>query len=62
MVDGHVWRKSSYSGGGHQDCVEVADLPGASAVRDTKSPDQEHLLFSAAEWRSFLEGVKREHL
>ncbi|MFE9921133.1 DUF397 domain-containing protein [Streptomyces sp. NPDC005774] len=32
------WRKSSYSGGGDgNDCVEIADLGGHIAIRDSKS-------------------------
>ncbi|GAA2142710.1 DUF397 domain-containing protein [Actinomadura napierensis] len=34
-----TWRKSSYSGaGGTEECVEVARLPDAIAVRDSKAP------------------------
>lgn len=48
-----AFRKSSYSG---QDanCVEVADLPSAAAIRDSKHPDAGHLPFPAAEWSVFL--------
>jgi hypothetical protein len=52
------WRKSSYSGGGNQ-CVEVADLGAAVAVRDSKNPDAGHLAFSADNWRAFLSSTKR---
>lgn len=31
-----IWRKSSFSGGGNGDCVEVAGSLGA--VRDSKNP------------------------
>ncbi|MFE9245735.1 DUF397 domain-containing protein [Nocardiopsis sp. NPDC006938] len=48
------FRKSSYSGGQTQDCVEVADLPGASAVRDTQNRDAGHLEFPTAEWTALL--------
>ncbi|QVJ03477.1 DUF397 domain-containing protein (plasmid) [Nocardiopsis eucommiae] len=48
------FRKSSYSGGQTQDCVEVADVPGASAVRDTQNRDAGHLLFPGAEWAALL--------
>lgn len=47
------FRKSSYSGSGNN-CVEVADLPGASAVRDTQNREQGHLLFPGTEWDAFL--------
>ncbi|MFD8531395.1 DUF397 domain-containing protein [Streptosporangium canum] len=54
-----VWRKSSRSGDNGGQCVEVADnLPGVVAVRDSKDPDGPALLFTPAEWRSFVGGVK----
>jgi hypothetical protein len=53
-----TWRKSSYSGGGNQ-CVEVATLDGAYAVRDSKNPAAGHLAFSAPDWMAFLAAVKR---
>ena len=34
--DIHRWRKSSYSGGGGNACVEVA--AGLGAIRDSKNP------------------------
>ncbi len=52
------WRKSSYSGGGNQ-CVEVAQASASVAVRDSKNPDGDHLIFGIAEWRAFLASVKR---
>ncbi|MDA2812517.1 DUF397 domain-containing protein [Nocardiopsis sp. RSe5-2] len=57
-----VWRKSSYSGGAGQDCVEVADLPVGAAVRDSKYPDAGHLTFSGPEWSAFLAGAVAERL
>ncbi|ASU81588.1 DUF397 domain-containing protein [Nocardiopsis gilva YIM 90087] len=57
-----VFRKSSYSGARTQDCVEVADLPGGAAVRDTQNRRLGHLTFDAAEWRAFLTDVKRDRL
>jgi hypothetical protein len=44
------WRKSSYSGGNGGNCIQVADLPGTVAVRDSKDPDGPALLFTPAEW------------
>lgn len=55
-----TFRKSSYSGGQTQDCVEVADFPGGSAVRDTKHREAGHLTFSAIEWAALL-SVSRAH-
>ncbi|MDS1270543.1 DUF397 domain-containing protein [Lipingzhangella sp. LS1_29] len=54
------WRTSSYTQ--QQNCVEVADTPGVTAVRDTKYREHGHLLFSTAEWRSFVEAVKHGEL
>lgn len=48
-----AFRKSTYSGHG-QDCVEVADLPCGTAIRDSKHPEAGHLSFPTEEWTSFL--------
>ncbi|MEV5428285.1 DUF397 domain-containing protein [Streptomyces sp. NPDC052701] len=54
-----VWRKSSYSEGGANDCVEVAgNCPGMVPVRDSKQADGPVLVFGAGSWTSFLAGVK----
>ncbi|KUL24446.1 DUF397 domain-containing protein [Streptomyces regalis] len=56
-----VWRKSSYSGGGDNDCVEVADgHPGVVPVRDSKTPTTRPLIFSASSWSAFTDGVKAQ--
>jgi hypothetical protein len=53
------WRKSSYSGNGGANCVEVAaSLPGLAAVRDSKDPDGPVLVFTPAGWRKFISDVK----
>ncbi len=52
-----VWRKSSYSGSGGGDCVEVAAVGVVVHVRDSKdseNPDGGRLRFSAAAWAAFL--------
>lgn len=55
---GVVWRKSSRSGNGGTDCVEVADLhDGGRAVRDSKDPHGPVLRFTAGEWAAFTAGV-----
>lgn len=52
------WMKSSYSAQGDQ-CVQVAKLPdGRVGVRDSKHEDGPVLVFTAAEWRAFIGGVK----
>jgi hypothetical protein len=50
-----VWRKSSYSDGGANNCVEVADnCPGMIPVRDSKQPQGPILVFGVSPWASFL--------
>jgi hypothetical protein len=54
-----TWRKSSYSDGGANNCVEVADgHPGIVPVRDSKTPHDRPLVFSAASWAAFVERLK----
>jgi Domain of unknown function (DUF397). len=53
-----VWRKSSYSGGGNENCVEVAATPSGIAVRDSKSPSGHCLQLTPQQWRSFLSELK----
>lgn len=53
------WRKSSYSGSRDQNCVEVADLPGAAAVRDTQHREAGHLTFGGPEWAALLDTVRQ---
>ncbi|MGA4849772.1 DUF397 domain-containing protein [Streptomyces sp. G5(2025)] len=53
------WRKSSYSEGGANDCVEVADgYPGFVPVRDSKTPAARPLLIGAQPWASFIGSLK----
>jgi hypothetical protein len=55
-----AWRKSSYSGGssGQSDCVELARLPGAVGIRDSKNPEGGTLAVSAAELGRLLSTIK----
>ncbi|MEU7050408.1 DUF397 domain-containing protein [Streptomyces eurythermus] len=54
-----TWRKSSYSEGGDNDCVEVADgYPQVVPVRDSKRPDGGALILGTASWSAFVDGVK----
>ncbi|MEU5546711.1 DUF397 domain-containing protein [Streptomyces sioyaensis] len=56
---GAVWRKSSYSDGGDNNCVEIAGgFPGAVPVRDSKNPEGPVLLIPAAAWSGFIGRVK----
>jgi len=52
------WRKSSRSGPNCDNCVEVAFVDGAIAVRDSKNPEGPVLIFTPAEWDAFVAGTK----
>jgi hypothetical protein len=57
-MEGMNWRKSSYSGnsGGH--CTEVAAVPGAVLVRDSKDPDGPRLALGRAAWEAFAASLR----
>lgn len=48
------FRKSSYSSGGHENCVEVSGAPAGAAVRDTQNRHLGHLEVPAGEWAALL--------
>ena len=52
------WRKSSYSGNGGGNCVEVGQADGV-LVRDTTDRTGPVLAFSADAWQRFAATVKR---
>ncbi|MEV0226541.1 DUF397 domain-containing protein [Streptomyces sp. NPDC050704] len=51
-----AWRKSSYSGGSSDSCLEVNDaaLPTRIPVRDSKTPSGPAITFSAPAWTAFV--------
>jgi hypothetical protein len=49
-----AWRKSSFSGTGTGNCVEVAVTVEAVAIRDSKNSDGPHLEFPHPHWHQFL--------
>jgi hypothetical protein len=52
-----AWRKSSRSGAaGH--CVEVATVPAAVLVRDSKDVTGPVLNFGTDDWAGFIAGVR----
>lgn len=53
-----VWRKSSRSSDNGGQCVEVANLPGVVAVRDSKDPGGPKLLFTPTQWNAFTKSIK----
>ena len=56
---GLCWRKSSRSSSKGY-CVEVAFADQAVAARDSKRRDGAALVFSQADWTSFLEAVRTD--
>ncbi|MDH6114487.1 hypothetical protein P3T36_000887 [Kitasatospora sp. MAP12-15] len=53
-----AWFKSSYSQSGGQ-CIEVAPgFTGVMPVRDSKDPSGPALVFPAAAFAAFVDGVK----
>ncbi|WP_073952357.1 DUF397 domain-containing protein [Streptomyces kebangsaanensis] len=56
-TDGHgqlAWRKSSYSGSGGGNCVEVAETVGEVVVRDSKNARGARVHVSREAWTAFL--------
>jgi Domain of unknown function (DUF397) len=54
-----VWKKGSRSNGnGGNNCVEVAILDTAVAVRDSKDRSGPALIFTSAEWTAFVNSAK----
>jgi len=53
------WRKSSYSGNGGGNCVEVArNIPGIVAVRDSKDLSGPALILGADQWAGFIARIR----
>ena len=61
-LSGARWRKSSFSGGGGSNCVEVADAGQAIAVRDSKDALGPVLVFGQHAWCQFAANLKTEQL
>jgi hypothetical protein len=55
------WRKSSYSASNGGNCVELADVAGAVAVRDSKNPDGPVLLLTRAALRTAVQSAADTH-
>jgi hypothetical protein len=53
-----TWKKSSRSASASGNCVEIATVPGAVAVRDSKDPEGPVLIIGPAAWVSFLGSIQ----
>lgn len=53
------WFKSSFSGGGNDQCVECRIIDGIGVlVRDSKNPAVPPFRFTPDKWSAFLKGAK----
>ncbi|WP_019630231.1 DUF397 domain-containing protein [Actinomadura atramentaria] len=52
------WRKSSYSGGSHGDCVEMSSADGKVGIRDSKAPHAGCLVLGPATAATLLARIK----
>ncbi|MBV7697077.1 DUF397 domain-containing protein [Streptomyces sp. TRM70350] len=53
------WRKSSYSGEGDGNaCVEIANSPTRTAIRDSKAPTRATLTFPTEAFATFIRALK----
>ncbi|MGH3432787.1 MAG: DUF397 domain-containing protein [Thermocrispum sp.] len=65
MTSGYLaaasWRRSSYSGEAGN-CVEIGHLPGGTAIRDSKNPNEDALVLDARSWQALLTAVRSGEL
>ena len=52
-----TWRKSSRSGSGASNCVEVARTATETCFRDSKSPASGHLMFDTEGFHRFRTAI-----
>ena len=58
-LQGASWQKSSFSGNGNNNCVEMASLPtGEIAVRNSRDPNGPTLIYTQAEVDALIRGVR----
>ncbi|MCP2167167.1 DUF397 domain-containing protein [Goodfellowiella coeruleoviolacea] len=58
MNENRLWRKSSRTSAGANNCVELAVELSGMLVRDSKKPDGGTLTFGPAAFGSFMAAVK----
>jgi len=57
-----IWRKSSYSMNQGGECVEIARLPHAVGIRDSKNPNHGHLTITPNAFRTLTHHIKHDEL
>lgn len=60
-MSNNEWHKSSYSGAGDNNCVELAVRVDRTGIRDSKVADGGALAVGPVAWSTFLAKVKRSH-
>ncbi|GAA4338213.1 DUF397 domain-containing protein [Actinomadura luteofluorescens] len=58
-LSGAAWRKATKSGENGGACVEVADITGAVAIRDSKDPDGPKLVIGHGDFWRFAAALKK---
>jgi hypothetical protein len=58
-LDQADWRRSTRSGNTGGSCVEVAEVAGMVAVRDSKDPSGPAYLFGRQQWATFVQAVSK---
>lgn len=56
-----TWRRSTYSAG-NNNCVELADAGAHVLMRDSKHPDEGHLIFARSELAAFVAAARAGEL
>ena len=54
-----VWRKASRSTAEGDACVEVAEVPQAVAIRDSKDPSGPKFIIDHSDFRDLVRALKR---
>jgi hypothetical protein len=55
-----TWRKSARSSGGGSNCVEVANLSGLIAIRDSKNPQGATLIITLTAFRNLADNMRND--
>jgi hypothetical protein len=59
-LQGARWQKSSFSGNGNNNCVEMAPLPtGEIAVRNSRDPNGPTLIYTQTEVEALIRGARK---
>jgi len=59
QLQGARWQKSSFSGNGNNNCVEMAPLPtGEIAMRNSRDPNGPTLIYTRAEVEALIRGAR----